>query len=84
MQALDELVQDARPWVSLEAARAIALLGNHAEPIVPTMKCVLKSNLAKPGSPRAYKDFNYASFTGWALETALTECGHIEFIREMK
>ncbi len=84
LQALDELVQDARPWVSLEAARAIALLGNHAEPIVPTMKCVLKSNLAKPGSPRAYKDFNYASFTGWALETALTECGHIEFIREMK
>ena len=24
---------------------------------------------------RRYRDFNYASFTGWALEEALINCG---------
>lgn len=28
-----------------------------------------------PGSPRKFKDSNYASFTGWALEWALQELG---------
>jgi hypothetical protein len=35
----------------------------------------IDKNRSQPGSPRPYKDFNYASFTGWALETALAACG---------
>ena len=72
---------DDRPWVALQAARSIANLEANALPLVPTMKRVVDKNRSRPGSRRPYKDFNYASFTGWALETALKNCGEDEFVQ---
>ncbi len=80
---LGEVLQDLRPWVSLEAASALARLGDSGRPLVATMKEVVNRNRSVPGSPRPYKDFNYASFTGWALETALTRCGEMAFVNEI-
>jgi len=75
LQTLGHVVQDDRPWVALQAARALALIGEDAKPLAPVMQQVIEKNRSEPGSRRAYKDFNYASFTGWALETALAACG---------
>lgn len=67
---LGELLQDERPWVSLQAARALALLGERSRPLRPLMEKV-RAGLDVGGG--RYKDSVYASFTGWALETALRE-----------
>lgn len=75
VSTLGELVQDDRPWVALEAARAIQLIGDDAKPIIPKLYQVLDKNLGAPDAPRKYKDFNYAAFTSWALEWALQEMG---------
>ena len=75
LDTLGELVQDKRPWVALQAARALALAGEQAQPLVPVMQRVIERLRSEPGSRRVYKDFNYASFTGWALEMALANCG---------
>lgn len=75
LQTLGEVLQDDRPQVALQAARAVALLGKQAKPLLPIIKEVRGKNLSEPGSRRPYKDFNYASFTGWALEWALSSCG---------
>jgi hypothetical protein len=80
LETLGEVLQDDRPWVALEAASALAQRGNRAIPLVPVMKQVVNKNRSKPGSRRPYKDFNYASFTGWALETALDACGETRFV----
>lgn len=72
---LGKWVQDDRPWLALQAARNILLVGNDAKPLVPQMKKVLQKNLAEPGGKRKYKDANFASFTSWALEWALQEMG---------
>lgn len=83
IQRLGELLEDDRPWVALEAARATALLGQRAVKLVPVMKRVVNRNRSEPGSRRPYKDFNYPSFIGWALETALNECGEGEFVKSI-
>lgn len=75
VETLGILVQDDRPWVALEAARSIQLIGEDARPIIPILYEVLEKNLGEPGAPRKYKDFNYAAFTSWALEWALQEMG---------
>lgn len=80
LQALSELVSDERPWVALQAARALALQGKRARTLVPIMKQVVERNRSQPGARRPYKDFNYASFTGWALETALLACGERDYV----
>ncbi len=80
LKTLAKVLQDDRPWVALEAASTLARLGKQAEPLVPVMKQVVNKNRSKPGSRRPYKNFNYASFTGWALESALKACGEIEFV----
>ena len=80
---LGNVVQDNRPWVSLQAARAIALQGERASALISTMKRVVENNRSKPGSRPPYKDFNYASFTGWALESALLACGEVEYVNSI-
>ena len=75
LTALGENLKDDRPWVALAAARAIALIGEPAKPLVPIMQQVLNKNRAADGSRTVYRDSTYASFTGWALETALAACG---------
>lgn len=76
VEALGRQVQDDRPWVALQAARSIQLVGEQARPLIPIMYEVLDKNLGGPNSShRKYKDFNYAAFTSWALEWALQELG---------
>ena len=59
----------------LQPARALALLGKRAKSVVPVMKKVTEKNRSQPGSKRPYKDFSYAPFIGWALETGLLTRG---------
>jgi len=59
----------------LQAARSAFLVGEKAKRLVPFMREVRQSLEAEQPSKRRYRDFNYASFTGWALEAALIECG---------
>ncbi|WP_372947250.1 sulfatase-like hydrolase/transferase [Mariniphaga sp.] len=68
-------VMDDRPWVALQAARSILLVGENARPLIPVIYKKLDTLYGGPDSPRKFKDFNYASFTGWALEWALQELG---------
>jgi len=72
---LGKWVADDRPWLSLQAARNILLVGNNAKPLIPEMRKVLQKNLSQPGEKRKYKDANFASFTSWSLEWALQEMG---------
>lgn len=75
VQTLGKWVLDDRPWLAMQAARSILLVGEDARPLIPEMYKVLEKNLGKPGAPRKYKDFNYAAFTSWSLEWALKELG---------
>ncbi len=82
LQALGEILSDDRRWLALEAASTVRRLGHRVKPLVPIIKKVIQKNESKPGSGKAYagarrkyKDFNYASFTGWALEAAIKACG---------
>lgn len=75
VQVLGKWVRDDRPWVALQAARSIQLIGENARPLIPILYQVLEKNLAPPGGKRKYKDFNFAAFTSWALEWTLQELG---------
>jgi len=72
---LEKWVKDDRPWLALQAARSLQLIGENAKPLVPVMFEVLNSTLAEPGGRLKWKDFNYSAFTYWALEYALLNCG---------
>ena len=80
VSTLAAAMRDKRPWVSLEAASASARLGDRSAALIPVMKEVVNRNRSEPGSRRPYRDFNYASFTGWALEAALSSCGEHDFV----
>ncbi len=75
VETLGRNVMDERPWVALQAARSILLVGEAARPLIPVMYKKLETLYGGPDSPRKFKDFNYASFTGWAIEWALAEMG---------
>ena len=75
VRALGQLILDDRPWVALQAARTVQLIGEDARPLIPDMYKVLEKNLGDPNAGIRYKDFNYAAFTSWALEWALQELG---------
>ena len=60
--------------LALEASRAMFNIGENANPAVKRIEEVRKS-LESDGGRRRYRDFNYASFNGWALEGALVNCG---------
>ncbi len=75
VEVLGKWVLDERPWLALQAARSIQLIGPAARPLIPKLYQVLEKNLGGPDAKRKYKDFNYAAFTSWALEWALKELG---------
>lgn len=75
LEVLRRWVIDERPWLALQAARSIQLIGPAARLLIPTLYEVLEKNLGAPNAKRKYKDFNYAAFTSWALEWALKELG---------
>ena len=64
--------------LALEAARSMFNIGPAARPSAARIEQVRKS-LEGDGGRRRYRDFNYASFTGWALEGALVNCGAAEW-----
>lgn len=69
-----QLTSDNKQAV-LQAARSAFLVGEKAKRLVPFMQDVRQKLEAEQPSKRRYRDFNYASFTGWALEEALINCG---------
>ncbi|WP_319592480.1 sulfatase-like hydrolase/transferase [uncultured Draconibacterium sp.] len=71
LETLGKWVQDDRPWLSLQAARSIALVGEEARPLIPLMYKVLDKHLAEPGAKNRYKGYNFEAFISWALEWAL-------------
>lgn len=78
LPVLTKWVNDERMWLTLYAARTIQEIGEEARPIVPEINRVLDKLSVDPGarkphsgSTRIYRDGNFASFTGWALEGAL-------------
>ena len=74
LKVLEEQIASEHPWVALQAARAMFDIGELAKPSVRRIEEVRRS-LEGDGGSRRYRDFNYASFTGWALEAALINCG---------
>lgn len=74
---LEKFISDSRPWLALYAARTVQMIGIEAQPLKPAIQAAI-NNLAvdpgnrqpHPGSNYVYKDGNFASFTGWALEGA--------------
>lgn len=60
--------------LALEASRAMFNIGEVAKPSVTRIEEVRRSLEAENPGKRRYRDFNYASFTGWALEWALINC----------
>jgi uncharacterized sulfatase len=72
---LDLIAQDDLR-LALEAARTLFLVGEAATPGVDRIEAVRKGLEATGPNPRRrYRDFNYASFTAWALEATLVNCG---------
>ncbi len=82
LQVLSKWMNDERLCLALYAARTIQEAGKEALPLVPEIKKTLEKLTVEPGnkkphpgSTRIYRDGNFASFTGWALEGALQEMG---------
>ena len=78
LEALGQYIASDYSWVALQAARTLHDLGVLAKPLVQRMETVRKG-LEGTDTRRRYRDFNYASFTGWALESALINCGAAEW-----
>lgn len=75
LPVLKKWVLDDRPWLALQAARSAVEIGPKAKPIVEDLlKAQAKYIDHSPNAPRKYVNFNYASFTGWALERAIQNC----------
>ena len=74
LQAIARNLKSDKPWLALYAARSAQMIGQEACPIRDEMLAVQQSYLSEPGGRRKYKDFNFSSFIGWALEPALEWC----------
>ncbi|MCA9258165.1 MAG: hypothetical protein KDA61_03140, partial [Planctomycetales bacterium] len=62
------------PRLVLQAARSVYFLGEAAQPAAEQLENARRSlESTEPGN-RRYRDFNYSSFAGWALEAALINC----------
>ena len=82
LPVLGKWMNDERLWLALYAARTIQEAGKLALPLVPEIQKTLAGLSVEPGNKkphagatRVYRDGNFASFTGWALEGALQEMG---------
>jgi len=82
LPVLAKWMNDERLWLALYATRTIQEAGKTAMPLVPEIQKTLAGLSVEPGNrkphsgaTRVYRDANFASFTGWALEGALQEMG---------
>jgi len=78
LHVLELYITDAQPWLALYAARTVQLIGKEAQPMKQAIQQAIEKLAVEPGnrqphpgSKYIYKDGNFASFTGWALEGAL-------------
>ena len=71
---LKKWLADDRPTTALYAARAVQLVGTPGCVLAPEMQSQITAR-RDPSHNSGYKGFNYAAFTGWALEEALKACG---------
>lgn len=79
LSVLSRSLDDDRLYVKLYAARSIEQAGVNAAPLIPQIKNEIEQLTAsQQNGKRQYKDFNWASFTGWTLENALLK-NDIEF-----
>ncbi|MGB3617205.1 MAG: sulfatase-like hydrolase/transferase [Catalinimonas sp.] len=82
LPVLRRWVLDDRPWLALQAARSVVEIGPAAAPLTDDLLAAQRKCLAPAGGKRKYRDFNYASFTGWALEQALRNVGTTPVTRQ--
>ena len=82
LPVLGKWINDERLWLALYAARTIQEAGKTALPLAPEIQKTLAGLSVEPGNKkphagatRVYRDGNFASFTGWAIEGALQEMG---------
>ena len=82
LPVLAKWMNDQRLWIALYAARTIQEARKAALPLAPDIQKTLSALSVEPGNrkphagaTRVYRDANFASFTGWALEGALQEMG---------
>jgi arylsulfatase A-like enzyme len=75
LSVLMKWVNDDRPAVALQAARSLVEIGTQVKPVAAELKDVQGKYLSPPGGQRKYKDFEYSSFIGWALEKAMQNGG---------
>ncbi|HSO88980.1 MAG TPA: HEAT repeat domain-containing protein, partial [Draconibacterium sp.] len=80
LPVLEKWMNDEQLWLALYAARTIQEAGKTSLPLAPEIQKTLAGLSVEPGSKkphtgatRVYRDGNFASFTGWALEGALQE-----------
>lgn len=78
LSILEKYITDDRLWLALYAARTVQMIGKEAQPLKPAIQAAIEklavdpgNRQPHPGSNYVYKDGNFASFTGWALEGAL-------------
>ena len=78
LPVLEKWMNDERPWLALYAARTVQMIGKEAQPLKPAIQSAIEKLAVDPGNRRphpgsqyVYRDGNFASFTGWALEGAL-------------
>jgi hypothetical protein len=72
LPVLAEALKDARPWVALQAATSVRLIGDRARPILSTVREVLIGCLGDAGG--RYKNWSYPMFIGFALDQVLIQC----------
>jgi N-sulfoglucosamine sulfohydrolase len=78
LPVLEKWITDDRLWLALYAARTVQMIGEEAQPIKQAIQAAIErmavdpgNRNPHPGSNYVYRDGNFASFTGWALEGAM-------------
>jgi len=78
LPVLEIWITDERSWLALYAARTAQMIGKTSQPMKPAIQAAIEklavdpgNRKPHPGSQYVYRDGNFASFTGWALEGAL-------------
>jgi arylsulfatase A-like enzyme len=80
LPVLEKWITDDRMWLALYAGRTVQMIGKQAQPMKLSIQAAIDklatdpgNRQPHPGSNYVYKDGNFASFTGWALEGALQQ-----------
>jgi len=65
---------DDRPWLALQSARSVELIGDKAIPLVPQLYKALEKYAAEPGSNSMFRDKNFAFFISLSVIYSLEHC----------